>query len=138
MDKIREVAFFCIGRAVMFGVLAITCVMVGFSFNPVSALRSGAVMTLGMAAILSWQAFAAQRKSPRKTEVWLYLDERTRPSSPHADYAFATIMRDVYGRFARISLAVACGFYLLSVVLTLFGLEPFTPESFNRAPPPAS
>ena len=46
MEKIREVAIACVGRAVMFGSLAIGCVMVGFSFNPVSAFRSGAVLTL--------------------------------------------------------------------------------------------
>ena len=45
MEKVREVAVACIGRAVMFGTLAIGCVMVGFSFNPVSAFRSGAVAT---------------------------------------------------------------------------------------------
>ena len=43
MDKIREVAFMCVGRAVMFATLAVGCVMVGFAFNPVSSFRSGAV-----------------------------------------------------------------------------------------------
>ncbi len=127
MDKIREVAVACIGRAVMFGALAIGCVMIGFSFNPVSAFRSGAVMTLAMAAILIWKAVAATRQNPKLTEVWLYLDEHTRPVGDHARYLFATIMREVYGRFAQASLAVACGFFAVSVVLNLFGFEAYQP-----------
>src|SRR5690606_33161383 len=75
MDRIREVAIACIGRAVMFGWLAIACVMIGFSFNPVSAFRSGAVTALIMAAVLMWKAATAGRRNPRHTEVWLYLDE---------------------------------------------------------------
>ena len=127
MDKIREVAVACVGRAVMFGALAIGCVMVGFSFNPVSAFRSGAVMTLAMAAILIWKAVAAARQNPKMTEVWLYLDEHTRPAGDHARYLFATIMREVYGRFAQATLAVACGFFAVSVVLNLFGFEAYQP-----------
>ena len=127
MDKIREVAVACIGRAVMFGALAIGCVMIGFSFNPVSAFRSGAVMTLAMAAILIWKAVAATRQNPKMTEVWLYLDEHTRPAGDHARYLFATIMREVYGRFAQATLAVACGFFAVSVVLNLFGFEAYQP-----------
>ncbi len=127
MDKIREVAVACIGRAVMFGALAIGCVMIGFSFNPVSAFRSGAVMTLAMAAILIWKAVAAARQNPKMTEVWLYLDEHTRPAGDQARYLFASVMREVYGRFAQASLAVACGFFAISVVLNLFGLEAYQP-----------
>ena len=127
MEKIREVAIACVGRAVMFGSLAIGCVMVGFSFNPVSAFRSGAVMTLVMAAILIWKAVAAPRQNPKMTEVWLYLDEHSRPAGEHARYLFASVMRDVYARFAQASLAVACAFFAVSVTLMLFGLEPYQP-----------
>jgi Ca2+/Na+ antiporter len=127
MEKIREVAIFCVGRAVMFGSLAITCVMVGFSFNPVSAFRSGAVLTLLMAAILIWKAYTAASKNPKTTEVWIYLDQKTRPASEHSRFVFATVMRDVYGRFAQVALAVACLFFAISVVFVMFGFEAYQP-----------
>ena len=129
MDKIREVAVQCVGRAVMFGVLAIACVMVGFSFNPVSSFRSGAVLTLLMAAVLIWKAYAAPRQNPKYTEVWLYLDEAMRPGDTHARFVFATVMRDVYGRFAQVTLAVACGLFAVSVMLNLLGFEAYIPPS---------
>ncbi len=127
MEKIREVAIFCVGRAVMFGSLAITCVMVGFSFNPVSAFRAGAVLTLMMAAILIWKAYAAAGKNPKTTEVWIYLDQRARPADEHARFVFATVMRDVYARFGQASLAVACLFFAISVVFVMFGFEAYQP-----------
>ena len=127
MEKIREVAIFCVGRAVIFGSLAITCVMVGFSFNPVSAFRAGAVLTLMMAAILIWKAYAAAGKNPKTTEVWIYLDQRARPADEHARFVFATVMRDVYGRFGQASLAVACLFFAISMVFVMFGFKAYQP-----------
>lgn len=127
MEEIRRVAIECVGRAVMFGALAIGCVMVGFSFAPVSAFRSGAVLTLLMALVLVWRAMTAGSRNPKHTEVWLYLDETTRPAEAQARMVFATIMRDVYGRFAQITLGVAVGFFVLSLLLMLAGLEPYTP-----------
>ena len=131
MEKIHEIALACIGRAVMFGVLAIACVMVGFSFNPVSSLRSGALLTLMMAAVLLWKAWSAGHKDPKTTEVWLYLDENNRPTDQYARLAFAIVMRDVYGMFARLSLIAACTLFAISLVLTLLGFEPFTPDNMR-------
>jgi len=129
MEEIKRVAVACVGRAVMFGSLAIGCVMVGFSFAPVSAFRSGAVMTLLMALVLMWKAMAAAGQNPRHTEVWLYLDEKSRPAEDHARLVFATVMREVYGRFAQITLGVAVGFFVVSLLLTLVGLEPYQPPA---------
>jgi Ca2+/Na+ antiporter len=142
MEKIREVAVFCIGRAVMFGSLAITCVMVGFSFNPVSAFRAGAVLTLLMAAILIWKAYAAARQNPKSTEVWMYLDDKARPDNEHSRFVFAAVMRDVYARFGQASLAVACLFFAISMVFVMFGfkahqpeISPYTAQATERAVP---
>lgn len=137
MEKIREVAFMCVGRAVMFGTLAIACIMVGFSFSPVSAFRSGAVATLLMATVLMWKALAANRQNPKTTEVWLYLDEASRPLDQHARFVFATVMREVYGRFAQYALLVACALFAVSLLFGAFGYEPFDPEAYRLATMPA-
>jgi ABC-type phosphate transport system permease subunit len=129
MDQIRRIADECVGRAVMFGWLAIGCVMVGFSFAPVSAFRSGAVLTLLMALVLLWQAMAAPNRNPKHTEVWLYLDENSRPAEGHARLIFGTVMRTVYAGYAQTTLGIAVGFFALSVVLQLAGLQPYTPPA---------
>lgn len=125
MDEIRRVAIECVGRAVLFGSLGICCVMLGFSFAPVSAFRSGAFLTLLMSMVLVWNAMAVGRRNPKHSEVWLYLDEKTRPAEGHARVVFATIMREVYARFAQISFGVAIGMFVIAFLLTLAGLEPY-------------
>lgn len=129
MEKIRAVAFACVGRAVMFGVLAIACVMIGLSFNPVSSFRSGAVLTLVMAAILMLKAATAYRQNPKTTEVWLYLDEHSRPGDAHARFVFATLMRDVYARFAQAALVAACGLFVISLGFDLLGFQSYSPPA---------
>lgn len=136
MDKIREVAFMCVGRAVMFATLAVGCVMVGFAFNPVSSFRSGAVMTLGIAAVLMWKAIAAPRQNPKTTEVWLYLDDSTRPPDSHARFVFATVMREVYGRYAQFALLAACVLFAISLVFSAFGFQAFQPVEATHYPAP--
>jgi hypothetical protein len=127
MEKVREVAVACIGRAVMFGTLAIGCVMVGFSFSPVSAFRSGALMALGMSAVLIWKALAAHRQHPKTTEVWLYLDDENRPSGDRARQAFSSVLAEVYASYARFSLLAACGLFAIALVFLLFGHEAYQP-----------
>lgn len=123
MEEIRRVAVECIGRAVMFASLAIVCVMAGFSFNPVSALRSGAVLALLLALVLMWKAIAARTKNPRHTEVWLYLDKNARPVDDPARRVFAGVMCEVYTQYAWAAFFVAIGFFVLSVALIVFGLD---------------
>jgi hypothetical protein len=119
MDEVKRVAVECVGRAVLFGSLAIGCVMIGFSFNPASAFRSGAFLTLLMALVLMWKATTASTKDPKRTEIWLYLDDKSRPIDAAGRQVFGTILRDVYGVFARITLWVAVAFFAVSLVLML-------------------
>lgn len=126
MDEIRRVAVQCVGRAVMFGSLAIFCVMAGLSFDLVSSFRAGAFLTLVMAAVLMWKALTAAAQNPRHTEVWLYLDENSRPAEG-SQRVIGAVMRDVYESYARMALGVAVGFLALSLVLQLFGLGGYAP-----------
>jgi hypothetical protein len=129
MNQIRQVAVECVGRAVMFGWLAIGCVMVGFSFAPVSSFRSGAVLALVMSLILLWRAMTAASRNPRHSEVWLYLDEANRPAEAHARFVFTTIMREVYGHYAKVTLWVAVGLFVASALLQVAGLTPHSPPT---------
>jgi len=123
METIRKVAVMCIARAVMFGTLAIVCVMVAFAFSPPAAFRTGAMLTLVMAVVLLLKAQYALHQKPRHTEIWLYLDERTRPGDEEAGRRFAEVLREVYGRFAAITFATACGLFLVSMLMMAAGME---------------
>lgn len=117
MEKIRNTAYVCIGRAVMFGALAIMLVMLSLSFDPALALFAGALLTLVMAQILILKAFFVPWQNPKHTEVWTCLDAQSRPTDTSGLAVFITILRDVYGAFARNSLTVACCFFAMSLAL---------------------
>jgi len=119
VEPVRQVALVCIGRAVSFGALAIVLLMLSFAFDAALAFRCGAICTLLMAGILTRKAITAHRQPPRRTEVWLYLDERWRPADDRANRHFATMLSQVYAQFARHALNVACGFFAASVALSL-------------------
>ncbi|MBO6717685.1 MAG: hypothetical protein JJ913_06995 [Rhizobiaceae bacterium] len=132
MEKVRQVANFCIGRAVLFGWLAIGCIMLSFSFNPVIAFRAGAVLALLMSSILLVKALSASRTNPRRTEVWIYLDKGTRPVNAEAQRIFRDIMRESYARFAQGVFVIACLLFMLSIVFLGLGVEMTIP--IPRAP----
>lgn len=129
MDRVRQVAFFCVGRAVMFGWLAIGCIMFSFAFNPVMAFRAGAVMALMMAAILLFKAFATAHQNPRRTEVWIYLDDKTRPVNDQAKAVFRNTLRDVYAQYAQGVFLLGCALFALSLLFIGFGFSSDLPPA---------
>lgn len=123
MEKIRQIAMLCVGRAVFFGGFAISLVMISFSFDLRLALRVGAILTLAMAALLLWFAFTAQRREPRKTEVWMVLPEAERPENEHARRAFRQVMHEVHAHYARNAFVFSISFFALSLVLQVAGVD---------------
>jgi hypothetical protein len=91
------------------------------------AFRAGAVLALGMAAILLAKAYGATVKNPKHTEVWIYLDDKSRPQNEQAKQVFGRVLRETYGQFARFALLIACGMFVLSIGFALAGFETTLP-----------
>ena len=96
----RQIAYETVLRACGFGSLAIFCIMVGLSFDPLVAFQSGGVLTMVMTGILVLKAFEARTKPYRRTEMWLYLPKEQRPPEATAQQLTATLMREIYLTFA--------------------------------------
>jgi len=114
MDKIQKVALFCTARLVFLAGVGIYIVMMFFSADPVFAFKVGATLTIFMAGVLAWKARFVMRQEPSSTEVWLYLDNGTRPKSEKARRDFAEKLRLIYGRFSLHALAIACMMFAIS------------------------
>jgi hypothetical protein len=119
MEDIRRIAFETVMRACAFGSLAIFCFMVGLSFEPQIAFKTGGVLTLIMVAILLFKAREALTKNHRKTEMWLYLPKAMRPPEAYAQRITSTIMRETYLVFALWTAEVALAMWLVALVLSL-------------------
>ncbi len=119
MQQIEDAAEISVGRAVGFGALAIATAMLGLIFDPAMAFKTGGALTLLMAAIL-WLKLERARSQPyRSTEVWLILGNRLGLPDEHAQRMVSAALCAVYGRYARVSAAVAVGLWLLGLFCQL-------------------
>lgn len=123
MEKIQQAAMISIGRAVFFTGFAITMIMFGFAYDYVLALRSGAILTFALAALLIWFAQNVQSRKPENCEAWLLLREDERPEGEAARRVFFSIMHDTYIYFAVCTFAIAVTMLTLSILLGLSGLS---------------
>lgn len=122
MQEMRRIAYETVQRACLFGSLAIFCVMVGMSFEPRLAFQAGGTLTAIMAVILMYKAREALTKPYRKTELWLYLPEELRPPAAQAQWASATVLREVYLTFALWTSAISIAMWVLALLFRLFGI----------------
>jgi hypothetical protein len=124
MESVRRVAMYCVGRAVMFGALAISLVMLSFAFDPAAACKLGGVAGLLVAAILLWFHQTARSRPPARTETFLLLPESERPHNDHARKAFGIVMEEVYLYYATRAFTVGSGLLLAGIGLAFAGVQP--------------
>ena len=119
MERLRHVAFISIGRGVAFAGLGIFVVMVGLSFDPVLALRSGGVLLLILLAGLLIKAQHVARTDYRRTEAWLLLDRAERPDESIARYLTAALREACiwFARWTAGAAALVWGFAAISTLL---------------------
>mgnify|MGYP005848291151 CR=1 FL=1 len=115
----RRAAELSVGRAVGFGALAVGCVVLGLAAFPVLALRSGAALTMMMAAILLLKARQAPARPFKRTEVWLILGRPEHLPPSLAQRLIGTALHDVLTRYGHWSAGIAVAFWLASLVWRL-------------------
>jgi hypothetical protein len=123
MDKLREAATLSIGRAVFFAGFGISMLMLGLSYDYLLAIRCGAILTLGLAALLLWFAQTAHGMNLEDCEAWLLLADEDRPGSDAARRVFSEIIHETYLFFAMRAFAIAVILLTASIVLSLAGVS---------------
>ena len=91
--------------------------MLGASHDLVRALQAGAILLILMTLILMWKAHMAPRTPYKRTEAWLLLDPAKRPPAELAQWAFGTVLREVYLRFARLTAGLAMALLTLAFLV---------------------
>ena len=123
MQEMRRIAFEIVARACGFGSLGIFCFMIGLSFEPRIAFQAGGTLTTLMAGILILKAYEARTKNHRRTEMWLYLPEESRPPKEYAQWASATVLRETYLQFAQWTAAIAIVMWVLALFFSVVSDE---------------
>lgn len=119
MSAVEQAAFLSVGRASGFAALAILCFMIGFSFDPVLAARTGSALSLLTALILAQRAAFAMQRPYLKTETWLILEKEARPPSSLAQRLIGTALREAYAWYGR---AAALATIILGAIGLLLSL----------------
>jgi hypothetical protein len=122
MEQLRRSAAISIGRATAFAAFGIFCLMIGLSFDPALMVRTGGVLSLGLAVGLILKAELALRQDHRRTEMWLLLPPDDRPPHEIAQRVSGTVLRETYLRFAMMSAGASAILSSLTVVFWLAGI----------------
>jgi hypothetical protein len=119
MDTIRRTAFLSIARGTAFTALAIFTLMIGLSFDPAMASRTGGVLTLITSIVLVLKARRAPMIDHRQTELWLMLDKDQRPPPELAQRLTAGALEEAYTVFAAYAAATAASLFALAMLAAL-------------------
>jgi hypothetical protein len=121
MEDMRRIAYEVVLRACGFGSLAIFCAMIGMSFDPLMAFKTGGFLTTLMSGILILKALEARTKPYRRTEMWLYLPKEQRPHESCAQWACATVLRETYLTFARWTAGISIVMWAIALFFSVVG-----------------
>ncbi|MEQ9814189.1 MAG: hypothetical protein RLO50_15525 [Azospirillaceae bacterium] len=116
MEKIRLAAEHSTRRGLGFAALAIVVTMLGLSFYPALALKTGAALLLITAAILYFKAHIAPGRNVRDTEVWLMIGDRIDMPAEAAQRVIGRVLQELYRRYAAWTVAAAGATWLCGLV----------------------
>jgi hypothetical protein len=119
---LEQAAELSVARGVGFAALAIVLTVVGLAAYPGIALRTGALLTCLLWAILRIKALRAPRSPYRSTEVWLMIEPRPAWPPELAQRLVARARQSTLERYARLALAAGLGLGLASLLLDLASL----------------
>lgn len=119
MERIHELALVSVRRACGFAALGIATFCLSVSFDPLMALRSGAVLTCLLATVLVYKAQTAATRNHRDTELWMLLGGEPGLPDPQAGRVINSALREVYWQHADIAAGVA---FVLSALAVLDNL----------------
>lgn len=123
MQRFEQTATVSIGRAVFFAGLAISLLMMGFAYDYASALRAGAVLSIGLSAVLLWFAKTAHSGRLEKSETWMMLADKDRPANPASRAVLVTVLRDTYLYFSIRAFAFSLAMFAGHLALRFSGVQ---------------
>ena len=121
LARIRACARHSIGRGWLFGLLAIATSVSGLIGWPVMAMRVAAILSMLMTVIMLLRGLRAPARPYRRTETWVLLGRVHGLPEERAQQAIASVLAETYWRFARLSAAIAAGFWVAAFAFALRG-----------------
>lgn len=118
-QRIEHFANVSVARACGFAGLAISTVAIGLIGDPALAMQASGCLFLLTCAVLLVKASLAETRPYKKTEVWIMLPPRERPSAVFAQVVIGRALRLTFLYYAKLSAAFAIVLLGLSLVLRI-------------------
>lgn len=106
LETARKLALFSVGRACLFGLLAIATVVLGLISWPALALKTGAILTGIGGAVLVYKASQARERPFKRTEVWILIRKEWPMDNGHAQPVISQALTETYWQFAEYAAAL--------------------------------
>ena len=107
MERIDALADAIVRRGCGFALLAVSTVMWGLSYDAGLCLKTGAILVALHGATLVLLGFAALRRNPRLTELWVRLGRGADLPSGYPPERLLLALQSAYFRYAELSTGVA-------------------------------
>ena len=107
VETIRIFADFSIRRGCGFALLAISCVMLSFSFDLRQACHAGAILVALLAVALWIKSLLAPRRPYFKTEVWIMLPDRPKLGKPELQRLIGGILAERFWWHAKAAAGIS-------------------------------
>ncbi len=121
LEEMRKAAFESVSRGCAFAFLGISCVMMGFVYEPRLIFLSGGILTLLMVFVLLLKSRQALTRDYKRTEMWILLPKDFRPPEAYAQWAAATVLRDAYLTFAQYTAFASILLWIAAFVMRITG-----------------
>lgn len=121
MERIRALALLSVRRACAFAGLGIATFCLALSYEPLLAVRTGAVLTCLLAMVLVYKAQQTANCNHRHTELWLLLGGEPGLPDPQAARLIKSALREVYWQHADMAAGAAFLLSSLAILQALAG-----------------
>lgn len=111
--RLRHAADISIRRAIGFAYIAIGTTMAGMAFDGYLAVKTGAVLSTGVAAALGLKAMRAPRRPYKHTELWIIVDKDHGLPEARAQDVIGHVLRERYLWHAQLIAGVAALLWLV-------------------------
>jgi hypothetical protein len=118
MNPVRRAAFESVARATGFFGLLIACMLVGLSWNPPLAAKTGGVLCLVATLTMMAKARHAPTRDYRQTETWILLSKAERPPADVAQRLTGAALQEAYHAFAIRTAIASIGLFAIAILLT--------------------
>ena len=115
--RLSQAADLSIRRGIGFAYIAIGTAMAGMAFDGYLTVKTGAILSTLVVAVLGTKALRAPRRPYKRTELWIVVDKDHRVPEDRAQDVIGHVLRERYLWHAQLIAGVAVALWLVGFAI---------------------